>query len=128
MIERETQTIEERDPCTIVPAVDVLRAAGWRLVQIMAVSQADHTELNYSFGLGMQYKIIRLRVDPGVEVPSITSVFVAAYLYENEIRDLFGIKIERIAVDWLGKVYDVVEDKKFSKLTVTATSSEGGPR
>ncbi|MEI6875855.1 MAG: NADH-quinone oxidoreductase subunit C, partial [Spirochaetota bacterium] len=61
-------------------------------------------------------------------VPSITPVFAGAYLYENEIRDLFGVAIERISVDWLGKVYDVDGDRPFSKIALTMTSSEGGPR
>ncbi|MGO8695628.1 MAG: NADH-quinone oxidoreductase subunit C [Rectinemataceae bacterium] len=128
MIERETQALDEIEVCDLVPTVDALRIAGWRLVQVLAVSAVDHTELNYSFGLGMQYRILRLRVASGMKVPSITGVFVAAYLYENEIRDLFGVEIERIAVDWLGKVYEPAEGKAFSKLAVTAISSEGGPR
>jgi len=128
MTERETQTLEEIEVSNLVPTVDALRVAGWRLVQVLGISAADHTELNYSFGLGLQHKILRLKVAAGAEVPSITDVFLAAYLYENEIRDLFGVKIERIAVDWLGKVYEPVQGKAFSKITVAATSSEGGPR
>ena len=62
MIERETQALDEIEVCDLVPTVDALRIAGWRLVQVLAVSAADHTELNYSFGLGMQYRILRLRV------------------------------------------------------------------
>ena len=124
----ETQVVQELGLPELIPAVDALRASGWRLVQILAISSADHTELNYSFGLDMQFKTLRLKVGPGLEVPSITGSFLAAYLYENEIRDLFGVKIERIAVDWLGKVYDPAKGGAFSKISVTATSSEGGPR
>lgn len=128
MIEREVLTVEEIEVGGLIPTVDALRAAGWRIIQVLGISGTDHIELNYSFGLGMRHRILRLRVAPEVEVPSITPVFLGAYLYENEIRDLFGVKIERIAVDWLGKVYDPVEGKAFSKITVIATSSEGGPR
>jgi hypothetical protein len=34
----------------------------------------------------------------------------------------------RIAIDFLGKVYEPVQGKAFSKLKVAATSSEGGNR
>jgi ech hydrogenase subunit D len=128
MIENETQVIEHMQVCDLVPTVDALRIAGWRMVQILAISSADHTELNYSFGLGMQYKILRLQVAPGMKVPSITEVFAAAYLYENEIRDLFDVEIERISIDWLGKVFDTAKDHAFNKVTVAAPSSERGIR
>ena len=64
-----------------------------------------------------------------MKVPSITGVFVAAYLYENEIRDLFGVEIERIAVDWLGKVYEPAEGKAFSNDEPSPRSAaKEGPR
>ncbi|HET7839463.1 MAG TPA: NADH-quinone oxidoreductase subunit C, partial [Rectinemataceae bacterium] len=104
-----------------------LKAEGWRLIQILAVSSAEANELSYSFGLGMQFKVLRFKVASDQTVPSITPVYLAAYLYENEIRDLFGVKIERIAVDWLGKVYDVKGDKPFSRVTVAGSCVECPP-
>jgi ech hydrogenase subunit D len=38
-------------------------------------------------------------------VPSITSVYWCAFAYENEMHDLFNVKVEGNAVDFGGKFY-----------------------
>ena len=126
MSDRELQSIEPIEASRLLNEVDAFRGAGWRLVQILAVGDAAGVELSYSFGLALAMRSLRLRVAAGSAIPSVTALYPAAFLYENEIRDLFGVNIERIAGDWQGKVYDVAGDKPFSKVTVQAISSEGG--
>jgi ech hydrogenase subunit D len=126
MIEKEVQSIDAVEVSRLLNEVDALRGAGWRLVQVLAVADAEGVELTYSFGLSLALKGLRMRVPAGAAVPSITALYPAAFLYENEIRDLFGVDIERIAGDWMGKVYDVAGDKPFSKVTIKAISSEQG--
>ena len=131
MTENEVQTIEEIKGESLLPAVDALRAAGWRIVQILCVASAEGCELSYSFGLGLAMKSLRFRAVAGDAVPSITPIYPAAFLYENEIRDLFGVRIERIGADWAGKVYDVASGAPgggapFSKVTIVGPRSEGG--
>jgi len=108
--------------------VDKLRSEGWRLVQMLAAALEDGAELTYSFGMGLEMRSLRMVVKAEEDVPSITSLYPGAFLYENEIRDLFGIRIERIRADWEGKVLDVAREKPFSKVKVEAISSEGGSR
>ncbi len=131
MTEKEIQTIDEIEPGRLLPETDALRSAGWRLVQVLCISSPGGSELSYSFGRGLAMKSLRFRALPDDEVPSITSIYPAAFLYENEIRDLFGLRIERIGADWLGKVYDVASGPTggggpFSKVTITGPRSEGG--
>ena len=132
MIEKETQSVVDIGIDRLLQEVDALRSAGWRIVQVLAISSAAENEVSYSFGLGMEMKSLRIRVPAESNVPSITAFYPAAFLYENEIRDLFGVRIERIAGDWDGRVYDVeggdAGGKPFSKVTVRAISSEGGSR
>jgi ech hydrogenase subunit D len=110
----------------LLPEVDALRSSGWRLVQVLCVGSAEGAELSYSFGLALEMRSLRIAVPAEANVPSITPLFPGAFLYENEIRDLFGVRIERIRSDWEGKVYDVAKDKPFSKVTIKAISSEKG--
>jgi hypothetical protein len=42
---------------------------------------------------------------PGDEVPSISKSFGAAFLYENEIRELFGINVTGLNWTWGGQLY-----------------------
>jgi ech hydrogenase subunit D len=122
--ETEVHAIEDIEIPALLREVDSLRAADWRLIQILAIATAEGAELIYSFGSGLAMRSLRLRVGAASQVPSITALYPAAFLYENEIRDLFGVEIERISGDWLGKVYDVSKEKPFAKATVRAMSSE----
>ncbi len=112
----------------ILGEVDRLRSEGWRLVQLLAAALGDGTEITYTFGLGLETRSLRIRPKAEEAVPSITSLYPGAFLYENEIRDLFGARIERIRADWEGKVLDVARERPFSKVKVEAISSEGGKR
>jgi ech hydrogenase subunit D len=120
------EIVEEISVGDLLTRIDALRSAGWRLVQMMGIATADSVELDYSFGLDRLMRVFRFHVAPAEPVPSITSLYAGAYLYENEIRDLFGVAIERISVDWLGKVYDQAGDKPFEKISIRLPSVEGG--
>ena len=48
-----------------------------------------------------------VRVENGVAVPSITGVYPAAFVFENESHDLFGVSFEGISIDFGGEFYTV---------------------
>jgi ech hydrogenase subunit D len=103
MIEaQEMMGIEKRD---LVERVAALRATGYRLVQICATTRAECYEMNYSFDKDLQFKNLRFTVRPGETVPSVSLIYGNAFLYENEIKDLFGIEIEHITIDYRGTFY-----------------------
>jgi ech hydrogenase subunit D len=126
MTEREVQSVVEIGAESLLTEADALRSANWRLVQILCVSSPEGNELSYSFGQGLAMKSLRFNAPAGASVPSITSLYSAAFLYENEIRDLFGLKIDRIRADWEGRVLDVAGEKPFSKVSIMGPRSEGG--
>lgn len=132
MSDTEVQKIIAIELSKLLSEVDQLRSANWRLVQILCIGEAGGAELTYSFGTdgerGLEMRSLRFTARTGTSVPSITALYPAAFLYENEIRDLFGVQIERIVGDWLGKVYDVAKDTPFKKVTVSPMSSEGGSK
>jgi ech hydrogenase subunit D len=103
MIEQqEMVNIEKRD---LMEKVAALRSSGYRLVQICATTLADRYEMNYSFDRDLQFKNLRFTVTPGETVPSVSLIYGSAFLYENEIHDLFGIEIEHISIDYQGSFY-----------------------
>ncbi len=124
MVEHEIQTVEETGVDDLPELVDSLKLDRWRLVQILCVAREDGYELDYSFGGGYAMRTIRINVGLKTPVPSVTPFYPAAFLYENEIRDLFGVRIERIALDWEGKVFDVAKGKPFAKARLTVSGSE----
>ncbi len=99
-----------------------LREQGYRLVQIGCTKVADQFEINYSFDKDYTFKNLRLVVPVGTEVPSISGVYFGAFVYENEIHDLFGVKVTGINVDYGGNLYKTTIKYPFS---VTQGKEEG---
>jgi ech hydrogenase subunit D len=98
----------------LVGNVAQLFAEGYRLVQIGCTTLPGAYELNYSFDKDYRFKNLRITVAPDEEVPSISVVFANAFLYENEIHDLFGLNIKNIAIDYHGTLYRTAIKKPFS--------------
>ncbi len=97
-----------------------MQAQGQRLVQICCTTLSETLELQYSFDLDFAYTSFRITLPKeGGAVPSISSIFLCAFLYENEIHDLFGVKITGIAVDFQGKFYRTATPRAFNPEAVT---------
>jgi ech hydrogenase subunit D len=79
---------------------------GCRLVQISCTTGETTLDLIYSFD--REYAFSNLRVvlpRSDAVIPSITGSYLAAFTYENELQDLFGIKVENLAINYNGKFY-----------------------
>lgn len=103
----EEQEMITIDKCDLVERVAALRSSGYRLVQICSTTLSDCYEMNYSFDKEGQFKNLRFVIPPGETVPSISLIYFSAFLYENEIHDLFGITIEHMVADYHGTLYRV---------------------
>lgn len=93
----------------------VMLASSARLVQICCTKLPEKMELLYSFDKDFELTSFRITL-AGSEgaVPSISGVYLAAFLYENEIHDLFGVRITDIAVDYQGKFYKTSTIRGFN--------------
>jgi ech hydrogenase subunit D len=72
-------------------------------------------ELTYSFDKDYAFTSMRVTVTPETEVQSITGVYGGAFLYENEIKELFGVKFAGINIDYNGHFYKKKIDAPFGK-------------
>ncbi len=83
-----------------------MRQDGCRLVQIGATRLPDQIELTYSFDRECNLSNLRIQLPAeGARVPSISAIYWFAFLYENEIHDLFNVQVDGIAVDFKGNLY-----------------------
>lgn len=108
---QEIQTVET---CDLIGIVADFFAEGYRLVQIGCSTLPDAYELTYSFDFEYRFRNVRINVRPGDEVPSVSVIYPNAFLYENEIHDLFGIPITHITVDYRGTLYRTALSTPFS--------------
>lgn len=94
-------TIEE-----LIKTVSAMKSEGRRLVQICCSKLPDKLEVCYSFDLNFTFVTYRLTlIDTSTPVPSISQVYGNSFHYENEIHDLYGVKIEGISIDFKGSFY-----------------------
>ena len=110
----EPQEIVPVEKSDLVGLVAELFAEGYRLVQVGCSTLPDAYELTYSFDREYRFRNLRFSVAPGEEVPSISVIYPGAFLYENEIHDLFGVAITHIAVDYRGTLYRTALSAPFS--------------
>ncbi len=90
-------------------------ADGWRYVQILAVNKDGGVDLVYSYMKdGLLDNLVVSDVPRDATVPSISDVFLEAFVCENEIHDLFGVKFEGIAIDFKGNFYHLAADSPMT--------------
>jgi ech hydrogenase subunit D len=101
------QTFQSIPPHALLERVGEMRKQGYRLVQIGATRLPEHVELTYSFDLESRLTNLRFQVPAaGARLPSISSIYWCAFLYENELHDLFNVQVDGMAVDFHGHLYE----------------------
>ena len=119
----------------LVAEVQALRSETWRLVQIGVTTVGDVFEVNYSFDRELRFRNLRLQVAvAGARLPSVSCVYFCAFLYENEIHDLFGIQFDGLVLDFKGNLYHTATPFPFAgtpvpgaAASVTAPASPANP-
>jgi ech hydrogenase subunit D len=96
------------EPADLMKEAQKLKDEGYRIVQICA-NKVNGFELSYSFDKEHNLKTLRLNIAEEDEVMSISNIFFPAFLYENEMKDLFGIKITNLVLDFNGNLYKLAQ-------------------
>jgi ech hydrogenase subunit D len=84
------------------------KAQGLRFSQCCAVRVGEGAfEVIYTFVDDASNEVTNLRVPvaAGDELPSVGSLFPCAFMFENEMHDLFGINVVGITIDYRGGFY-----------------------
>lgn len=87
---------------------------GWRFVQILATKTDDGFDLVYSFMKDGHLENFVMGIQKDTVVPSITDQFLAAFVFENEIHDLFGVTVKGIAIDFGGNFYKLAQKEPMT--------------
>lgn len=90
----------------------VMKLHGYRFVALSCEKQGDKFELSYHFDLNYELKHLRIFIDPFDKVKSISSIYPAAFLIENEYQDLYGFQFTDLIIDYKGNLYLAQSAKK----------------
>ncbi len=115
------------DGTTFLGRVEDYHKAGWRLALINATTimpgegmEEGAFDVAWAFARGAEFETIRVQIMPGEEVPSVSDHFAAAFLYENEMRELFGINVTGIGLDLQGQLYKTATRVPFAPSAIRA--------
>lgn len=110
--EQKLINIEIKD---LLSQVGDCHKSGHRLVQIGCTKLPEYLEISYSFDKEYHFTNFKIKLmDLNIEVPSVSNVYWSAFLYENEIHDLFGVKFKDIALDYKGNFYRTSVKRGFN--------------
>ena len=112
----DTKKFLSIQPEELLDAVHKLKGEGYYLIQMCAtkVKGSSFVNLDYSFGRDDLFVDLKQEVSEGQEVPSISEIFFSAFLYENEIHELYGVKITNNKIDYNGHLYRTAVKRAFN--------------
>lgn len=73
-----------------------------RLVTITCVDLIENLDLIYTFDHNLDLAHLRTKAEKDQPFPSISGIYYAAFLVENEIQDQFGLRFENLHPDFEG--------------------------
>lgn len=108
----EIKTVELSDLYNIILAK---QRDGYRLTQICATAFEGYNELIYSVSKDYTFENYKVIVPIEQEITSMADFYPSAMLYENEMKELFGVKINSINPDYQNKFYRIAVETPFKK-------------
>ena len=111
----------------LVGEVAKIKVEGFRFVTMSCVAlEAETLHILYHFDRDLVLKHLRLAASTGSAVPSISPVYFAAFLVENEIQDLYGIRFTDLIIDYERTLYldPEVKETPFCKYSVNAPDQD----
>lgn len=93
------------DEIKLLSSVKKLKEQDARFITITANDlNENEVELIYHFEVNKQVNNLRLSAKKDEPIQSITSQYLSAFIAENELKDLFGLLFEDLAVDFGGEM------------------------
>ena len=118
--------IMQVDPDSLVTEVLQLKHRDYRLIQICAANAGEGIDITYSFGKEYKMAGLRLSILPDDEIVSISDIYAPAWLYENEMHDLFGVKVKMMSTDYHGTLYRLKNKMPYRKETADSQPEKAG--
>ena len=113
--ENNNQYIKIIDDTEVLDISSDLHTDGYRLSQICASKIDDKLEILYIFEKNSQLKNLKTIIDCKDPVlQSISPIYHASFIYENEMHDLFGIKFKNLELDYGGKFFKISEETPWN--------------
>lgn len=103
----------------LLTRVQTLKHEGMRFIQLCAEFPEGGIDLVYTFYDETRGNALNLCVSlpENAEVPSIQGLYFAAFSYENEAHDLFGVNFINMKLDFGGHFFNLAETSPMTVIT-----------
>ena len=111
----------------VVEKVAGKKFEGCRFVTMSCTQLDENTmEILYHLDKDLELTTLRLTVPGDVAVPSISPVYFAAFLVENEIQDLFDVRFKGLVIDYERTLYleEEVKTTPFCKYSISGVNKQ----
>ncbi len=88
---------------------------GYRLTQICSTAFEGYNEVIYSVSKDYVMESYKIELPLEDEIRSFSDIFPSANLYENEIKELWGVKVTGMALDYNNKFYRIEKETPYKK-------------
>lgn len=122
------ENIKEINKNDIVEEGKKIFGAGAKFVTAVCNDLGDNLEVTYFFSSDRGTKMTGLRYSVGKseEVQSLSGTSLSTLLIENEMQELFGLKIKGLAIDYGGHLLLAQDSPVTPMLKAKQAESEGG--
>jgi len=105
--------VTEISKAQLLSETQKMLSQNYRLVTATCVDLGEgNLDVLYHFDKDTQLKNLRIKAQRGEELPSISSVYLCAVLIENEMKELFGLNVTGMAIDYGGHFLLTPEELK----------------
>ena len=104
----------------LLTRVQTLKHQGFRFIQMCAETTAAGIDLLYTFydeTCDNAFNLCIYGIDHDSEVPSIQGLYFAAFSYENETHDLYGVNFINMQLNFGGNFFNVACDEPMTIIT-----------
>ena len=123
MIENLTEITKD----VLVGKVHAMKDSGYRFITASCCDNGDNTlDVFYHFDKDMKMESFKMKVAIGEEIQSVSKVYFCALLVENEMKELFGLNVSNMAIDYGGHLLlsDGAPESPMSR-SITIVQKEG---
>lgn len=110
----------------LAAAVEAMAARHLRFVTATCLDMGETFDIYYHFADGVKLDNLLVTIPREAELPSITAVYLGAFLVENEMKELFGINVVDIAIDYKGRLFMTELDQPHPMAKVQSGATPAG--
>lgn len=97
------ENVKEIPVQELLGEVQNLQYDNYRFITATSVDNNNDTlDVLYHFDKDYELVNLRITVPKGNSIPSISKIYFCAMLVENEMKELFGLDVENMAIDYGG--------------------------